>query len=108
MEMEVKVFKARILGFQGSWMSGLATLILEDLDGYGPPAVHCENAQTVRCLEGAFGNVIDNNHSVNPEGGHVGKEIFYSMDDMGLVLECFTPVDEASDELIDYYNKERE
>ena len=108
MDMEVKVFKAKIVAFQGSWQSGLASLVLEDLDGYGPPSVYCENAQTVRCLEGAFGNVIDDNHSVNPEGGHVGKEIYYSLDDFGLILECFTPVEEASQELIDFYEKERE
>ena len=107
--MEHKIFKARILGFKGSWMSGLGALLLEDLDDSGgPPMIHCENAPTVRALEGAFGNVIGNAHDVNNEGGHIGKEIYYSFDDMGLILECFTPVEDAPQELIDYYNEERE
>jgi len=104
----MEVYKATILAFSGNWMSGIATLLLEDSEGSGGASeIFCENAQTVRCLEGAFGNVIGEGHTVNNDGGFVGKEIYYSMDPMDLLLECFTPVEDASPELIDYYNKER-
>jgi len=104
----MEVYKAKILGFRGNWLSGLATLILEDSEGSGGASqIHCENAATVRALQGAFGNVIGEGHTVNNNGGFVGREVYYSMDDMDLILECFTPVEDASEELIDYYNKER-
>ena len=72
-------------GFRGSWGSGLGYLII---DGVGVP---CENAPTVRALEGAFGDVIAEGHTVSQKG-IVGKEIYYSMD--GFVLCGFTPVDD--------------
>jgi benzoyl-CoA reductase/2-hydroxyglutaryl-CoA dehydratase subunit BcrC/BadD/HgdB len=82
-----EVHRGVIEEFRGSWMSGLATLVIS-----GEP-VPCENAPTVRALEAAFGNVIAPGHTVNQEAIR-GKEIYWSYDDMGLVLESFTPVDD--------------
>lgn len=102
------LYKGKITGFRGSWLSGLASLVLEDEYG-GVMMVHCENAQTVRCLDGAFGDVIEEpDHTVKPDGGHIGKWIYYSMDPMGLVLEGFTPVDDAPPELVELYEKQGE
>ena len=76
-----------IRGFRGSWMSGLGYLLI---DGVGVP---CENAPTVRALDACFGDVIAPGHTVSQEA-IIGREIYYSMDEMGLVLGGFTPVDE--------------
>ena len=98
--------KGKILEFRGSWGSGLGYLVIEDSKTGQILAVPCENASTVRALEGAFGNVIAPGHSVDPQGGHVGQEVYWSYDDMGLTLEAFTPVDQASPELIEHYEKQ--
>jgi benzoyl-CoA reductase/2-hydroxyglutaryl-CoA dehydratase subunit BcrC/BadD/HgdB len=81
-----KRLRGTITGFQGSWMSGIANLMID-----GVPVL-CDNGPTVRALEAAFGNVIDNAHCVNQEA-IIGKEIYYSEDFMGM-LEGFTPVEE--------------
>ena len=92
----MEVNRGVIEAFQGSWGSGLGFLVIS-----GVP-VPCENGSTVRALEACFGNVIGDAHSVdNENGGHVGQEIFYSMDDFGMVLAAFTPVDEAPEALIE-------
>lgn len=75
-----------ITGFRGNWASGLGFLFVD-----GVPVV-CENAQTVRCLDGAFGDVIAAGHTVNQEA-IVGQEIIYTTDHLGM-LEAFTPIDE--------------
>lgn len=85
-----EVFRGKIIEFQGEWMSGLGTLVIEDLDGGEIQWVPCDNAPTVRALEGAFGNVIGEAHTVNPKGDHVGKEILWSYDEMGIILGGFT------------------
>lgn len=98
----MEIMKDRIIALQGSWGSGLATLVLEN------DQVFCENGATVRALDAAFGNVIGEGHTIdNKKGGHVGKEIYYSLDAMGMLLEAFTPVEDASEELINAYEKER-
>jgi hypothetical protein len=79
-------YKGTINAFRGSYMSGLGYLIID-----GQP-VMCENAQTVRSLDGAFGDVIAKNHTVNNDA-IAGKEIVYSVDDMGILMG-FTPVEE--------------
>lgn len=102
----MEVCRGRIMAFHGSWMSGLGCLEIDDADR-GLVQVPCENASTVRALDACFGDVIGENHCVNPAGSHVGREVYYSMDDMGLVLEAFTPVEEACDELVEAYKSER-
>ncbi len=82
--MKATVYRGKIDVFTGSWQSGLAVLVID-----GEP-IHCENAPTVRALDSCFGNVIAPGHSVNQKAIH-GKDIVYSLDEMGLVLEAFTP-----------------
>lgn len=102
----MRIEKGKIVAFQGSWCSGLGYLIIEKEDGT-IDRVPCDNGPTVRALESAFGNVITPGHTANGEGCK-GKEIFYSPDEWGLVLEGFTPVEEASAELWEEYEKQEE
>ena len=85
--------RGRIQGFEGSWGSGLGFLTIEDSETHRLMRIPCDNAPTVRALEAAFGNVIGSAHDVNGNGGHIGKEIYWSHDEMGLVLGGFTPVE---------------
>ena len=78
--------RGTITGFQGSWGSGLGYLVIDGIP------IACENASTVRALEAAFGDVIAPGHTVDQEAIK-GKEIYWSMDDMGLILAGFTPVE---------------
>ncbi len=96
--------KGIILEFRGSWNSGLGALIIQDSISEEIKTVHCENGATVRALEGCFGNVIAEGHSVEQgeDAGYYNQEIFYTCDDMG-IFEGFTPVEEASEELMEAY-----
>jgi len=78
-------YKGTLVGFGGNWMSGIGQLFFSDR-----PAVMCENAATVRALQGAYGDVIDEGHCASIKSP---REIVYSVDDMGLLLG-FTPVGE--------------
>jgi hypothetical protein len=91
--------KGTITGFAGTHMSGLGYLLID-----GMP-IPCENAPTVRALEGCFGKVIGGEHNVLPDGGHLGQEIYYSTNAFG-ILEFFAPVDQAPDELVEAYNED--
>lgn len=81
-----------IKGFEGSWGSGIGHLVIEDSETGAEERVPCENGPTVRALESAFGDVIGAGHNVESEGGHVGQEIYWDYDEMGLMLGGFTPV----------------
>ena len=102
----MSVYKGRLIGFQGSWMSGLANLVIEDLDTGKYLTVPCENAQTVRCLEGCFGDVISEGHTVN-QSAIFGKEIYWSYDETGMILGGFSSVDEAPEVVIEEYLKRK-
>lgn len=80
------VYTGTIGAFQGSWQSGLASLIV---NGLGIP---CENTTTVRALEGCYGDVITDSHSVD-NAAIKGKRIAFSLDNMGM-LDGFTPENE--------------
>lgn len=100
----MKLFKGKIKGFQGSWGSGIATLLIEDSAGI-VQSIPCDNAQTVRSLEAAFGNVITANHTCNGKG-YIDKEIFYSVESWGC-MSGFMPVSEASPKLIREYKRQQ-
>lgn len=84
------VYRGTIVGFSGSWGSGIATLIINH------KPVMCENAPTVRALEACFGNIIAS-HKKNLKG----KKIAFSLDAIG-ILEGFTPLDEFEGETEEY------
>jgi hypothetical protein len=85
------IYIGKITGFRGSWGSGMADLVI---NGKGVP---CDNGTTVRSLEACFGNVIGAGHTVKSDGGFMGKRIAFSLDDMGLMMERFTPEQDFRD-----------
>ena len=91
--MEIR--KGKLIQFRGSWGSGLGTLEIEDSETGECEQVPCENPTTVRALEAAFGNVITDGHTANGDG-YKGREVYWSLDELGLVLEGFTPVEDGS------------
>ncbi len=91
--MEIR--KGRLVQFGGSWGSGLGTLEIEDSETGEHELVHCDNGATVRALEAAFGNVITPAHTANGNG-YKGQEVYWSLDELGLVLAGFTPVEDGS------------
>lgn len=80
-------YRGKIDGFAGSWGSGLGYLVV---DGRSIP---CDNGPTVRALEACFGGVIGKAHDVVGGPSWVGKEIVYSVDEVGL-LAGFTPAED--------------
>jgi len=90
----VEIRKGRLIQFRGSWGSGLGTLEIEDSETGLHEQVFCDNGATVRALEAAFGNVITDGHTANGDG-YKGQEVYWSLDELGLVLEGFTPVGDA-------------
>ena len=94
--------KGTIVGFHGSWMSGIATMDIKDSKTGEIQSVPCENGQTVRSLDSAFGGVIGQGHCVNLDAVK-DKEIYWAMDDMGLMLAGFVPVDDAPDRVQEVY-----
>ena len=104
--MEYQVRIGKIKDFNGHWMSGIASLAILDSETEQLEWIHCENASTVRALDACFGGIIQEGHSVSVEG-IADQEIYWSLDDMGLIFESFTPVDDASQELIEFFENER-
>jgi len=91
--MEIR--KGRLIQFRGSWGRGLGTLEIQASETGEREPVPCDNGATVRALEAAFGNVITPAHTANG-GGYKGQEVYWSLDELGLVLEGFTPVEDGS------------
>ena len=103
----MRVRKGTIVSLRGTWGSGLAELVVDEQigDEVKRVAVTCDNAPTVRALDSCFGNVIGSAHTIdNREGGHLGKEIYFSVGDFD-VLEAFTPVADAPPELVRIYEE---
>ena len=102
--MEIR--KGKLIQFRGSWGSGLGTLEIEDSETGAHELIPCDNGATVRALEAAFGDVITEAHTANGDG-YKGQEVYWSLDELGLVLEGFTPVEDAPPELVDCYQERR-
>ena len=94
--------KGKLIQFGGSWGSGLGILEIEDSETGVRERVPCDNGATVRALEAAFGDVITPAHTASGDG-YKGREVYWSLDEFGLVLEAFTPVEDASPELVNCY-----
>jgi len=102
--MENDIRKGKIIEFQGSWMSGIAQLIIEDSETGTTESICCENTSTVRALDDAYGDVIDSNHSLDNDA-IFGKQILWFSD--GLIMTGFTPAEEAGEELLELYEKNK-
>ncbi len=94
--MEIR--KGRLIQFGGSWGSGLGILEIEDSETGEHEHIPCDNGATVRALEAAFGNVITPAHTANGDG-YEDREVYWSLDELGLVLEGFTPVEDGLPDL---------
>lgn len=109
-EVEIDVYRGVIAGIHGgSWMSGMIQIRIDQVAVTETPVggfevgteavlIPADNAPTIRALEAAFGGVIDEGHTFNPDAV-IGKEIYFTWDDMGMTLAGFTPVEEAGEEL---------
>lgn len=100
--MACKLFKGTIKDFNGSWHSGLATITIKDSKTKQEQIIPCENGQTVRMLDAAFGGVIVGNHSAKLVNV-IGKEIYWHYGDYGGILGWFIPVDQADEEIHNQY-----
>jgi len=98
-----KIHKGTIVEFVGSWSSGLATLRIEDAEGI-THNVPCDNGPLGRALISAFG-ANGGGHTIDNTAIR-GKEIYWAWDDMGLYMSAFTPVEEASPELVEAYENQ--
>lgn len=105
---ESKILKGTIVQLIGHFMSGLATLVVDqEIEPGGPrvrSSVFCDNAPTVRTLDRAFGGFIGEGHTFLNEVIE-GKEIYYTVDGFG-ILEGFTPVEEAPPEMVRIYEQQ--
>lgn len=88
------VTRDKLVGFCGSWLSGLATLIFEN------SSIPCENGQTVRALDRLVGDqtggeesCVDNNHCVD-NSKLAGYDLVYWEDDLGFVMGGFALYDD--------------
>lgn len=75
--------------FEGSWSSGLATLVFQDGE-----RVPCDNGPTARALIAAFG-CAGGGHTIDNRRLR-GKEVYWEWDDMGLVLGGLVAVDQLT------------
>ena len=100
--MEIR--KGIIQSFQGSWGSGIGHLHIKDSQTGEVQAIPAENPAAIRALQAAFGGVVAPGRSVDNKGGHIGQEIYWTLDDIG-ILSGFMPVEEAGEELIESYEK---
>lgn len=83
----MEIEKGKIIAFQGSWSSGLATLLIETEEGV--QSVLCDNGPTARALISAF-NCLGPGHTID-NSKLEGQEISFSVDFLGL-LEGFSPI----------------
>lgn len=80
--LKMALQKGTILDFSGSWGSGMGFLKVKLQNGT-IKSIPCDNAETVRSLEAAFGDTISEGHTVKKKGAYVGKKISFAMTDWG-------------------------
>ena len=96
------VYKGTIIEFQGSWMSGLATLMVEDAKTGEVREVPVDSGALGRALGAAF-DAIGAGHTIDNDKIR-GEEIYYIMDDIGLTMASFVRVEDAPEELHEFYD----
>jgi hypothetical protein len=97
--------KGKIMGFQGSWGSGIGTVLIKNSDTGRVESLTCENAPTVRAFEAAYGDIIQAGHTAD-FSKIKGKEIYYGPGDW-VDFGWFMPVEEAPAELEEDYEKQK-
>lgn len=86
-----KFYRGKIIGFFGSWGSGLATLHVEHNDGT-IETIPCKNELAIKLLKNKFSNIVRSDGGIKYDGEHVGKEILYSIDKWGNLISI-DPID---------------
>lgn len=101
------VRKGKIVDFEGTWGSGLATLVIKDSETGKEMRLSCENTPTVRAFVDAYGReVIGAGHTVNVNELK-GKEIYWTKGEW-IDFGGFVPVELATPDLIEKYEKDKE
>ena len=96
-----KIEKGKIVSFATVKKSGLSTLILEDPKG-NKVVVPCEHPATARAFDACYGGVLRKDGTAD-QTNLIGKVLYWSFEETGLVLGAFTPEDEAGDVLLREY-----
>jgi hypothetical protein len=73
----------KIVGFRGTWDSGIAFLLIEDTNEY-VNHIPCDNSPTVRALNCMFPDFITYNHEVDVKA-IIGQYIRYETDNMNIL-----------------------
>ena len=103
-EMPPVIRKGKIMDFRGSWGSGIGYLIIKDSKTGRVESLTCENAETVRSLDAAFGGVISEEHTADVSGIR-GREIYWGPGDW-VGIGWFMPVEEAPFEMEEAYERQ--
>lgn len=97
--------KGKILGFRGTWGSGIATLTVKNLKTGEIENIPTDNAPTVRALESAYGNIISAGHTADISRIK-GKIIYYDYTGWG-TLAGFVPEEEATLEVVESWERSK-
>ena len=79
-----KVRRGELVGFSGSWSSGIGILCIQEDGVEEVIGVPCENAPTVRCLSAFFPGLIRSGHTVNVQVIK-GERVVFAVDDLGVL-----------------------
>lgn len=96
--------KGKIVEVEGSWMSGLATLVVEDEEG-NRHTIHADNGPLFRSLERYFGDVIKAGRTADTDNVE-GKWIYYEVTPWD-TLAGFVPAERAPTEVKEKYKREK-
>lgn len=100
------IHRGTIKEFKGGWVSGLASLVIEDENG-DTTIVSGDSGPIGRAL-GAMFDAIGEGHTITHEK-IVGQEVYYILDDMGLgLLAGIESVENATEELHEAYENQQE
>lgn len=86
-----------IVGFEGSWFSGMATLLVKDDADGKVRRLYCDNGPTVRALQSMFPECRSAGHCVDV-GALKGQRIAYGMDGTGLIVAWISAADADADD----------
>lgn len=98
------IFMGKITGYESSWGSGMATLIVE-LPSGEKTHVHADSGPLGRALGDMF-DAYSPGHSINADKV-IGHNVFFWMDEMGLTLGGLIPVETAPEELVELYESQQ-
>ena len=75
-----EIHKGKIMGFRGSWGSGIGFVLIKDSKTGRVQNLSCENAPTVRAFEAAYGDIIGPGQTAD-FSKITGREIYWGPGD---------------------------